>query len=207
MPIRALMVDVDGVVVVQPEPEPEGWATHLERDLGVSKARVQEAFFKPHFDEVVTGRAALRDRLEPVLAEIAPGVTCDDFIAYWFGNDAYLDHALLEQIDALRTGGLRAELATVQEHERAAYLWSTLGLKDHFDAIHYAAELGATKPSPEFFRAIEARSGYAGQDIFFIDDKAANIDAARALGWHAAVWDGSCTVVDLMTEAGVWPAE
>ena len=203
MPVRALMVDVDGVVVVQPDLE--GWAANLERDLGVSKARVQEAFFAPHFDEVVTGRAALRDRLAPVLADIAPGVTCDDFIDYWFGNDAYLDHGLLNQIDALRAKGIRAELATVQEHERAAYLWTTLGLKDHFDAIHYAAELGAAKPSPEFFHAVEARSGYAAADIFFIDDKAANIDAARALGWNAAVWDGSRTVVDLMTEAGVWP--
>jgi putative hydrolase of the HAD superfamily len=204
MPIRALMVDVDGVVVVQPEPE--GWAANLERDLGVSKAKVQQAFFAPHFDEIVTGRAALRDRLAPVLAEIAPGVSCEVFIAYWFGNDAHLDDSLLAQIDALRAKGLRAELATVQEHERAAYLWTTLSLKDHFDAIHYAAELGATKPSPAFFQAIEARSGCSGADIFFIDDKAANIDAARALDWHAAVWDGSRTVVDLMTEAGVWPA-
>ncbi len=204
MPIKVLMVDVDGVVVVQPEPE--GWAANLERDLGVSKAKVQEAFFAPHFDEIVTGRAALRDRLAPVLAQIAPGVTCDDFIAYWFGNDAHLDLGLLDQIDALRAKGLRAELATVQEHERAAYLWTTIGLKDHFDAIHYAAELGASKPSPAFFHAIEARSGYGGRDIFFIDDKVANIDAARALGWHGAVWDGSRTVIDLMAEAGVWPA-
>jgi len=51
----------------------EGWATHLERDLGVSKARVQEAFFAPHFEEVVTGRAALRDRLAPVLAQSRRG--------------------------------------------------------------------------------------------------------------------------------------
>ena len=41
--MKALMVDVDGVVVVHPEPG--GWATHLERDLGLSKAALQAAFF------------------------------------------------------------------------------------------------------------------------------------------------------------------
>jgi putative hydrolase of the HAD superfamily len=201
MPIKALMVDVDGVVVVQPQLN--GWATNLERDLGVSQARLQESFFTPHFTDIVTGRAALRDRLAPVLAEIAPAVSCDVFIGYWFGNDAHLDQGLLAQIDDMRAKGMRVELATVQEHERAAYLWTTLGLKNHFDAINYAADLGVTKPSPEFFHAIEARCGLASDDIFFIDDKATNVDAARALGWHAAVWDGNRTVLDLMTEAGV----
>lgn len=204
MPIKALMVDVDGVVVVQPEPN--GWATHLERDLGVSPAALQAAFFNPHFGDIIHGRAALRDRLGPVLTQIAPAVSCKTLIDYWFENDAHLDHGLLTQIDALRARGLKAELATVQEHERADYLWTVLGLKDHFDAIHYAADIGHAKPAADFFHAVETRGGYAPDELFFIDDKAANVEAARALGWHGALWDGSCTVLDLMTEAGVQPA-
>jgi putative hydrolase of the HAD superfamily len=203
MPIRALMVDVDGVVVVSHGPG--GWSTHLERDLKLSPARLQEAFFAPHFGDIVHGRAALRDRLEPVLAEIAPHLPAETLIAYWFEQDAHLDHGLLAQIDALRAAGLQAHLATVQEHERADYLWTRLSLKDHFDAIHYAADLGWAKPAAEFFQACEARSGFAPDEIFFIDDKVANVDAAQALGWHAAVWTGDRTVAALMNRAGVWP--
>lgn len=55
-----------------------------------------------------------------------------------------------------------------------------MALSDRFDAIHYAADLGHAKPAPEFYAAIEARTGYAPTDIFFIDDKAANVEAARA---------------------------
>ena len=186
--MKALMVDVDGVVVVHPEPG--GWATHLERDLGLSKAALQAAFFAPHFDDVIHGRAALRERLAPVLEEIAPHLTCDELCAYWFREDAHLDHDLLDQLAQQRAAGIAVHLATVQEHERAAYLWETMALKDRFDAIHYAADLGHAKPVPEFYAAIEARTGYAPADIFFIDDKATNVEAARARGWNAAVWTG-----------------
>ena len=199
--MKALMVDVDGVVVVHPEPG--GWATHLERDLGLSKAALQAAFFAPHFDDVIHGRAGLRERLAPVLEEIAPHLTCDELCAYWFREDAHLDHGLLDQLAQQRAAGVAVHLATVQEHERAAYLWNQMGLKDRFDAIHYAAELGHAKPAPEFYAAIEARTGYAPADIFFIDDKAANVEAARARGWNAAVWTGQDRLADLIARAGL----
>ena len=73
-----------------------------------------------------------------------------------------------------------------------------MALKDRFDAIHYAADLGHAKPAPEFYAAIEARTGYAAADIFFIDDKAANVEAARVRGWNAAVWTGQDRLADLI---------
>ena len=203
MAIKALMVDVDGVVVVQPEPH--GWSTHLARDLGLSPSRLQAAFFAPHFGDIVHGRATLRDRLALVLAQLAPHLSAETLIAYWFEQDSHLDHGLLAQIDQLRAAGLRAHLATAQEHERADYLWTRLGLKDHFAAIHYAAELGCAKPHPDFYKRVEVRCGLAASALFFIDDKLANVEAARACGWKAAVWTGEETVVALMKRAGVAP--
>jgi putative hydrolase of the HAD superfamily len=59
-PLRALMVDVDGVVIT---PRPGGWAATLERDLGLSSEILQAEFFRPHWDDVALGRADLHDRL------------------------------------------------------------------------------------------------------------------------------------------------
>jgi len=193
------MVDVDGVVVVHPDPG--GWSANLERDLGLKAELLQSAFFGPHFGDIIHGRAALRDRLAPVLDEIAPHLTCDELCAYWFEQDGYLDRGLLEQLAAFRAQGVALHLATVQEHERAAYLWDAMGLKDHFDAMHYAADLGHAKPAPEFYAAIEARTGYAPADLFFIDDKAANVEAAQARGWRAALWTGQDRLADLIGRA------
>lgn len=190
------MVDVDGVIVANPDPG--GWSANLERDLGLKTEDLQAKFFAPHFGDIIHGRAALRERLAPVLEEIAPHLTCDQLCAYWFENDSHLDHNLLDQLAALRAQGVELHLATVQEHERAAYLWETMALKDRFDAIHYAAALGHAKPAPEFYAAIEARTGFAPEDLFFIDDKAANVEAALARGWKAAVWTGRERLADLL---------
>ncbi len=199
MRFKALMVDVDGVVIVHPDPQ--GWSAHLKRDLGLSPALLQSAFFAPHWPDVILGRAGLRERLAPVLAEVAPELDADRLIRYWFENDAHLDRSLLAQLAPIRAGGVKLHLATVQEHERARYIWDELALKRHFDGMHYAAELGFAKPEAEFFRAAAARSGFAPGEIFFIDDKQANVDAARGEGWSAALWDGTRPLASLM--AGV----
>jgi putative hydrolase of the HAD superfamily len=200
MTIKVLMVDVDGVIVVHPHPQ--GWSVNLERDLGLASDTLQNAFFKPHFNDVVHGRAALRERLGPVLSEIAPHLTCDRLIQYWFANDSHLNRDLLRQLGRARRNGLKLHLATVQEHERADFLWRVLGLREHFDAMHYAADLGCAKPSPEFFAEVEQRSGFGPDEIFFIDDRIDNVEAARRRRWRAAVWTGENTLDELIDREG-----
>jgi putative hydrolase of the HAD superfamily len=196
MSIKVIMVDVDGVIVTHPHPE--GWSSGLEADLGVARETLQAAFFKPHFADIVHGRAALRERLAPVLREIAPHLTCDRLIDYCFAADAHLNNDLLEQLATVRNDGLELHLATVQEHERADYLWRKLGLRERFDAIHYAADLGWAKPADQFFAEVERRICFAPEEIFFIDDKVENVEAARSRRWRAEVWTGDERLDDLM---------
>jgi putative hydrolase of the HAD superfamily len=191
-----LMVDVDGVVVRHPDPS--GWSAHLERDLGIPRAALQTVFFQRHWDDVIHGRAALRERLTPALQEIAPHVGCDQLIRYWFEGDAHLDDDLLRQLAKVRASGVPLHLATVQEHERAAYLWDDLGLRDHFDDLHYAAQLGASKPSPDFYAAVERRTGLPASAIAFIDDSEKNVEAARMRGWTAALWTPGASLSGLI---------
>jgi len=194
------MVDVDGVVVRHPQGL--RWDHRMEADLGLAPADLQERFFAPHFKDIVTGRADLHDRLGPVLAEIAPHLTSRELTDYWFAQDAHLDHDLLGDLAALRARGVGMHLATVQEHHRAAYLWERLGLRDRFDAMHYAADYGVGKPDPAFFAAVEARTGLAGRDMLLIDDSARNVEAARDCGWAAALWTGERPLAEVLAEQG-----
>jgi putative hydrolase of the HAD superfamily len=198
MTIKAIMVDVDGVLIVHPDAR--GWSANLERDLGMPAATLQAAFFKPHWEDVVHGRATLRERLAPVLRETAPHLTCEALIDYWFANDAHLNDALLEELASIRAGGIEVHLATVQEHERARFLWEELDFRSRFDGLHYAAELGCSKPDPRFYKSIEARTGLRPRDLFLVDDRIPNVEGAIMSGWTAALWTGKDTVRSLIPE-------
>ena len=193
------MVDVDGVVVRASVGE---WAANMEADLGFSRQAFQQCFFTPHWNDVVLGRARLHERLGSVLAEHAPHLTSQQVAAYWFERDAQLDMSLLADLATLRATGIQLHLATIQEHERAAYLWNTLGLRDRFDAMHYAADIGWKKTDPEFYAAVEARTGFAGRDLLLLDDTAANVETARGAGWMGAVWDGTRALSAVLATAG-----
>lgn len=199
MPIKAIMVDVDGVLLVHPDPK--GWSVHLERDLGLASATLQAAFFERHWDDVVHGRAPLRARLVPVLKEIAPHLSCDELMQYWFQNDAHINQDLAAELASLRRNGVEIHLATVQEHERARYIWEVLDFRSSFDGIHYAADLGFSKPDTHFYKCIEARTGFSPEELFFVDDKLANVTGALHCGWAAALWTGEETLKSLLSAA------
>lgn len=163
-----------------------------------SASDLQRAFFGPHWNDVILGRASLRDRLAPVLHDIAPHVTCDALIRYWFTHDTHINEALLAEVALVRSGGISVHLATVQDHERAGYLWNDLDFRSRFDGMHYAADLGCSKPAPGFYKGIEARTGFRPDDLFFIDDKIANVEAAIASGWAASLWTGNDTLQSLI---------
>ena len=195
--LKALMVDVDGVLIT---PRLGGWAADLEADLGVSKADLAEQFFAVHWQEIVLGNAGLHERLAPVLARIAPHVTSQQLAAYWFAKDAVLDEQLLDDLALVRARGVQVHLATVQEHERAAYLWDRLDFRDRFDAMHYSADLGAKKSDLEFYAAVEARTGFSGGELLLIDDTAENVNTARTAGWRGAHWSGRDRLADLLAD-------
>lgn len=182
------MVDVDGVLVCGRPSDGRPWAIALEDDLGVSVADLQREFFIPYWNEIVIGRWGLADYLKPALAKIAPHLSCDDFMAYWFENDARLNVELLGELRQQRSAGKRVYLATNQEHVRAAYLVEVLGLGRHCDGIYYSAALGCRKPDRAFFEEAATLSGFPAEQLLLVDDTPANITAARASGWNAVLW-------------------
>ena len=181
------MIDVDGVLIV---PRVGGWAADMKADLGLAPTVLQAEFFQPHWEDIILGRAHLHERLSRVLARIAPHLTSHQLVAYWFERDAQLNEVLLADLAALRASGVQLHLATVQEHERAAYLWDTLRLRDRFNAMHYAADLGSKKSDRQFYAAVESRTGFAPGHLVLVDDTLANVEAARAAGWGGVHWTG-----------------
>lgn len=196
MPGKVLMMDVDGVLVSGRPTDGRHLFAELEADLGLSPDRLRETFFTPFWEAIVTGREGLTERLAPVLAAIAPKVSAERLIAYWFENDSRVDENVLSVVKRYRERGLPVFLATNQEHMRAGYLMQQVGLGAHVDGIIYSAALGHRKPSAEFFKRAAAIADAAPEDIVLVDDTLANVEAARQAGWSAVHWTGDGQLAD-----------
>lgn len=188
MPTKALMVDVDGVLVDGRPEDGRHWQASLEKDLGFTSDALHEHFFAPCWESIVLGRAGLMEHLTTALQKIAPHVSPARLVSYWFEMDSRLVAPLLAELSLLRAAGVRVYLATNQEHLRAAYLMEKLGLAEHVDGIFYSARLGAKKPDMEFFARVQAAVGLNGEELLLIDDSRQNIEAARKAGWQALHW-------------------
>ncbi len=133
------------------------------------------------------GAKPVEPPLTAFLQECGSAVTTAQFIAYWHGNDANVQHHVIEAALSWqsRTGG-RLALATNQDHTRAKYLREDLGFGKHFETMIVSCQIGAAKPEPEYFqKADDLLKRVPGGQVIFLDDMEVNIIAAKAHGWTA----------------------
>ena len=73
----------------------------------------------------------------------------------------------------------------------------------NLDPLFLSCDLGAQKPAREAFAAVEAALGVAPVAILFIDDMAANVDQARAMGWDAIRFVSNGQLMDELRQRGL----
>jgi putative hydrolase of the HAD superfamily len=187
-----LVLDIDGVISLAQPGSARPWYATLKADMAIDYEELERDFFRAEFMEVLRGRLDLYVALQDYFETRGLADRLEAFVAYWFDKDCIIDRGVLAQADAWRqrTGG-RCFTASNQEHHRIAYLRDQAGLGAHFDEIIYSAALGVCKPERVFYTNAQARMGVTvAQSILFVDDKAENVDAARAAGWRAMLYRG-----------------
>lgn len=161
------------------------WSETLEQDTGHSLESVQAAIFSDAFPEILRGRIDLLDHVAAWAesAGYAPGAAA--FLDYWFAKDAQPDPRMLGYMERLAAAGLRQVIATNNEPRRTAYIEREMGFGQRVEAIFSSGRLGCAKPDQEFFDRVRGALGAAPKRLLLIDDSAANVAAAEALGWRA----------------------
>ena len=69
-----------------------------------------------------------------------------------------------------------------------------------FDGVIVSGREGVTKPGAAIFRLLLERFSLEAQDCVFIDDMLANVEAARALGFHALRYTDPDTLRSALAE-------
>ena len=79
------------------------------------------------------------------------------------------------------------------------------GLDGHFDAIVSSADIGAMKPGPAAYRAAAQRLGVAPEVCLMVDDRAENVEGARAVGMQGLLYTGPDDLRAALVATGLLP--
>lgn len=124
-------------------------------------------------------------------------------------HDNWLDMAqpaIPASVDALRA--LRAKGVSVfalsnfgiQTFEIAKPVYPFLS---EFDRPYISGYMGVTKPDARIYQMVEEDCGLPPSTLLFADDRAENIDAAKARGWQTHLFDGPDGFVARLTSEGL----
>jgi epoxide hydrolase-like predicted phosphatase len=186
MAIKAVIFDFGGVILAPlGEEHLDGWA----RRLGLTRATLEGALWgeawqaleRAQIDDEAYRRHVGKALRLPDLA------TVERFLSEFYA-DEWLFPEMLDLVERLRhTGRIKVALLTnacVGQDEVMRRKW---GLDPHatFDLYVNSAEVGLAKPDPAIFELALARLGVSPGEAIFIDDSAANVQAAANLGIHA----------------------
>jgi putative hydrolase of the HAD superfamily len=139
------------------------------------------------FEQELAARLARRD---------GGTVAADGLLARMFAATVPSE-PMYAAVRALRTAGLRTCLLSNS--------WGSDGyprdvLPELFDAVVISGEVGMRKPEERIFRHAIGLIGLAPAECVFIDDMAANVQAAEALGMHGVLHSGPATTVAELAE-------
>jgi putative hydrolase of the HAD superfamily len=183
-PVRALLLDADGVVQY-----PElGWTGQLD-DLGGSPGFFRDVSAAEL--RALTGEADLAELVGDLIDSRGLDVTFAELLAIWCRIE--LDPVMVKLVGRVRDAGLVTALATNQQSYRGTYMQQAFGYQDLFDRTFYSFEVGLRKPDPAYFRTVVDALGVRPEEAVFVDDMLANVLGAREAGLRAVLFPATDT--------------
>jgi putative hydrolase of the HAD superfamily len=92
---------------------------------------------------------------------------------------------MMEWVRALKSRGLKIAVLSNMPIEISNYMRQHAPWFGDFDYVCFSAEVHLAKPEAAIFRACLEVVRSRPEECLFIDDRAENVEAARALGMHA----------------------
>lgn len=186
--ITALFSDVGGVVLTN------GW-DRSSRRRAVEKFGLEWEEFEDRHELVAAafdkGELGVEQYLDRTVFYRPREFSKQEFKEFMLAQStAYPDTlVLLDRIARSR----KYLLATLNNESRELnqYRIDHFGLRSYFAIFFSSCFLGVKKPDETIYRLALQMTQRAPQECVFVDDRALNLDGARALGMHAILFQGA----------------
>lgn len=199
MSFDAVLCDLDGVLRRWPD------TADLEQEHGVPAGTLAAAAFAPHrLRPAITGRCTDEEWRAAIVDDLrAHTGTAAELVAAWSAGAGAVDEEIAAVLAVARGHGpvvLVTNATTRLESDVDA-----LGLARHVDAVVNSARIGTAKPEPGIYLAAAAEAGTPPERCLFVDDSAANVTAARALGMTGHHFTGAAGLRAVLASRGWGP--
>ncbi len=182
MSIKAVIFDLDGVIVSTDDCHYRGWKkmadeegiyfdrTINERLRGVSRMEslniILERSEKEYTEEEKT---ALATRKNGYYVEFIQALTPNDILP-----------GVMEALSSLKEKGVK--IAIGSSSKNTPIILKQIGLSDYFDAVSDGNNISKSKPDPEVFLKAAEFLGMPNIDCAIVEDADAGIEAGKAAG-------------------------
>lgn len=205
--VEWLLFDAVGTLIAPDPPVADAYAAAARRHGSRLAAREIEARFRTAFrlhsaPGGPTSEAFERERWKRIVAatiDDVPPSRGDALFGELWAHFAQPEHwrvfeDVAPAINALSACGLKLAIASNFDSRLRSIVAGHLPLAA-IEQVFVSSELGHSKPSPDFFRAIESELGVLPTQIALIgDDFKADIEGARAAGWTALYLDRQAAI-------------
>ena len=182
MALRAVVFDY-GIVLTGP-PDAAAWA-NLLRITGLPEERFQSLYWadRPALDE---GKLTGIGYWQKYLREAGLPLDHAEELSRWDARLWTVENPVMVawQLAVKQRGLLTAILSNISENVQES-VERTFDWIHRFDVLVWSCQFGAVKPDPSIYRHTLTELGTLPEETLFIDDKLANVEAARELGIQA----------------------
>ncbi|MCV2881674.1 HAD family hydrolase [Actibacterium sp. XHP0104] len=186
MTIEAVIFDL-GNVLIEWQPE-----RYYDRVIGPDRRRAMFAEVDLHAMNDRVDRGGDFTQVIYDTAETYP--QWHDEIRMWRDNwldlaSPVIDHSV-HLLRALRAQGVPVFSLTNLGSGTHDFARPHFPFLDEFDRDYVSGRMGVIKPEPRIYEMVEQDCGIAPERLLFTDDRADNINAARARGWQVHQFTG-----------------
>lgn len=185
--VRAVLFDLGKVIV--PFDFMIGYRA-LEAECGLTpetiRRRIAETGLVPQLE---TGLVDPREFVDRLCAGLGVRLSYPRFCEIWssiFSRQTLIPDSFLKHLH----GKYRLVLVSNTNAIHFEMIRENYPLLRHFDALILSYEVQAMKPSPRIFEAAVRAAGCLPEECFFTDDIPEYVEAARAQGIDACVFEG-----------------